>query len=641
MNARKVVDGRLPLTAGESFPIIGAIRMHRRSWALALLVTAWPAVAAAQVHKGGEFQVNAYTTSNQTDPQVATDAGGGFVVVWDSYGQDGDKAGVFGRRYDAAGNALTGEFQVNTYTTGQQKYATVAADASGNFIVVWNTREDGVYEDVFARRYDPAGNPLGGELRVNVATIGNQANAHAAFGGDGSLVVVWQDDYLSRVVARRYDVFGVPGPEFNVTAFTTGPEFLPAVAADAAGNFVVVWAGLNEDSSGVGIAAQRFDSTGTRVGGQFVVNSYSTGDQSLPAIAMAPSGEFMVAWESDQDGDGKAIVARRFSAAGVPLSGDLVVNTYTTNVQERPSVAADSQGDFVVTWNSLGGEYGPGLGGFGVFARRYDSSGTPDPPFLVNTYTTQTQQRAAVAAAPNGDFVVAWQSMYQDGDSNGVFAQRFSPDLIFRDGFEKESLAAWSAAATDGGDLGTSSFAALHGSSFGLQGVVNDTHSLYVEDDSPRDENRYRARFYLDAHDFDPGEGQGHFRTRVFLVFEEAPTRRLAAIVLKRQGGAGAYSIEGRCRLNDNRQADTGFFAIGAGPHWVEIDWQRATTPIAADGRFELFIDGTSRAVLTGLANGASAVDFVRLGALSVKTGANGTLYWDEFESRRQGYVGP
>ncbi len=272
----------------------------------------------------------------------------------------------------------------------------------------------------------------------------------------------------------------------------------------------------------------------------------------------------------------------------------------------------------------------------GIFARRFDASGLADSVFRVNTYLTGVQRQSVVSAAANGDFVVAWASMLQDGSSYGVFGQRYSPDLIFRDGFESGTLAAWTASATDGGNLSLSPLAALDFTSIGAQGLVNDTNPLYVEDDSPRDENRYRARFYFDASGFDPGEVQGHLRTRLFLAFEEAPTRRLASVVLKRQGGA--YSIEGRCRLDDQSQADTGFFPISTAPHAVEIDWLRATTP--GTGRFELFIDGTSVAVLTGLSNGASAVDFARLGALSLKSGASGTILWDEFVSRRKSYIG-
>ena len=44
---------------------------------------------------------------------------------------------------------------------------------------------------------------------------------------------------------------------------------------------------------------------------------------------------------------------------------------------------------------------------------------------------------------------------------------------------------------------------------------------------------------------------------------------------------------------------------------------------------------------LANLDNNLSSLDFVRLGALSVKTGASGTLFFDEFESRNQSYIGP
>ena len=68
------------------------------------------------------------------------------------------------------------------------------------------------------------------------------------------------------------------------------------------------------------------------------------------------------------------------------------------------------------------------------------------------------------------------------------------------------------------------------------------------------------ARFLFDPNGFDPGEGQGHLRTRLFILFEENPTRRLMAVVLRRV--AGAYSLEVRTRVDSNAQVDTGFFPI-------------------------------------------------------------------------------
>jgi len=209
-------------------------------------------------------------------------------------------------------------------------------------------------------------------------------------------------------------------------------------------------------------------------------------------------------------------------------------------------------------------------------------------------------------------------------------------DVIFSDAFEGGTLAAWSSSAADGGDLGASSDNPL-GGAFDLRGVVNDTAPLFVEDSSPVDEEHYRARFRFDPRNFDPGMAQGHLRIRIFVVFEEGPVRRLSAIVLRRQGAQ--YSLLGRVRRDDNSQADTGFFDVTDAPHLVELEWKRATVA-GSDGEFRLWIDDQLRSTLTGLANRRSSVDFVRLGALSVKGGASGELRWDDFESRRNTYIG-
>jgi hypothetical protein len=172
----------------------------------------------------------------------------------------------------------------------------------------------------------------------------------------------------------------------------------------------------------------------------------------------------------------------------------------------------------------------------------------------------------------------------------------------------------------------------MAGTGLGMLGLVDDTEPLFVQDDSPEDENRYRARFYVDPTGFDPGEAAGHRRTRLFVAFEDGP-RRLSAIVLQRKDGA--YALMGRARQDDGSQADTAWVPIEPGPRRVELDWQRSSGPDANDGRFRLWVDGAPAADLTGLDNSLGAVDFVRLGALSVKGGASGPLRWDHFQSNR------
>jgi subtilisin-like proprotein convertase family protein len=245
-------------------------------------------------------------------------------------------------------------------------------------------------------------------------------------------------------------------------------------------------------------------------------------------------------------------------------------------------------------------------------------------------------------AAANG----TWTLVVRDaasGDLGSVTAANLfinlPLDLIFTDGFEINGTSGWSSTSADGGDLSAAAPAALGGTTVGVQAVVNDVNGLYCQDDSPTNEDVYRARFYFDPNGFDPGEAQAHLRTRILLVFEDAPIRRLGAVVLRRQGGQ--YAIRARAREDDNSQVDSPFIPITDAPHVIEVNWRRASGPDALDGYMEMWLDGLYQTGVYALDNRASAVDFVRLGALSVKTGATGTLYFDEFYSRRRSYIGP
>jgi hypothetical protein len=403
--------------------------MLQRALRFLFVLVALPWVASAQPQPaGGEFQVNVYTTMSQSFPVVAADGAGNFVAVW--LGQDDNIGGIIGRRYDATGAPIGGEFQINTYTTNSQMIPDVAMDPQGRFVVVWESyAQDGSLAGIFGQRFDTGGARLGGEFQVNTYTTSFQYDAGVAMGPGGSFVVVWasygQDGDALGVFGRRYDAAGAPqGSEFRVNTFTTGDQFTPAVAMDAQGRFVVVWNGEDTDGSFDGTFGQRYDADGTPLGAEFQVNTYTTQDQNAPAVAADARGHFVVVWQGSghQDGSFSGIFGQRYDATGARVGAEFQVNTYTTGTQSQPKVATDAAGNFVVVWGS---ETQDGSS-FGVFGQRYDATGAPrGGEFQVNTYTTSSQERLDVASDPQGNFVVAWQSYGQDGNSDGVFAQRY------------------------------------------------------------------------------------------------------------------------------------------------------------------------------------------------------------------------
>ncbi len=388
----------------------------------------------------GEFQVQTYTTNDQVYPSIASAASGGFVVVWESRVQDPDESrGIVGRRFEASGQPIGGEFTVNTHFTGQQVRTEVAATPDGAFVVVWDSLlQDGSSYGVFARVFDKEASPLGPEFQVNTYTTGPQYGADVAAAGDGRFVVVWggrgQDGDSAGVLGRLFDSVGTPlGPEFPVNTYTTSTQASPAVAMNATGAFVVTWNSLGQDGSDRGIFGQRFAPDATPIGPEFGVNTYTTSFQRSSSVAIEAAGGFVVAWHSyGQDGDNRGIFARRYDAAGMPLEPEFQVNTFTAGPQYGPSVTLDSRGGFVVTWDSFGADGSS----YGVAARRFDAGVQPlGDEVVVNAYTTASEFGPVLAAQPGGAFVIAWNSP-ADGSAYGVVARRLGDDLVFRDGFE-------------------------------------------------------------------------------------------------------------------------------------------------------------------------------------------------------------
>jgi len=448
------------------------------------------APAFAKTPAGGEFRVNTFTTGSQLTPAIALDADGDFVVVWQSSGQDpGGSTGVYAQRYNAAGVPQGGEFRVNTYTTGHQGGPDIAMDADGDFVITWRGfGQPGDSYDIYAQRYSAAGVAQGSEFLVNTYTTGYQDGPAIAMDADGDFVVSWlsrggQDTSGLGVYAQRFNAAGVPqGGEFQVNSFTTGDQKFPAIAMDADGDFVVSWHSDGQDSSGEGIYAQRYNASGVAQGGEFQVNTFTTNNQRFAAIAMDADGDFVVSWFSyGQDGSGNGIYAQRYNAAGLAQGSEFQVNTFTTSNQVRPAIAMDSDGDFVVSWEA-GGADGDS---FGTAAQRYNAAGVAQGGEVqVNTFTTSAQSVPAVGIDADGDFVVSWQSAGQDDPAsafaNGIYAQRFQADTLTPSLTVTTSGAATNTTPVAGGPAGVYSFNAqfCNNTALNMTGLSSKTLTL-------------------------------------------------------------------------------------------------------------------------------------------------------------------
>jgi hypothetical protein len=334
------------------------------------------------INGGNEFQLNSYTTGDQGYKGLAVSAlsENKFVGLWNSQDQDGSGHGVFGRVFNSTGHALTSEFQVNSYTTDSQGYGGLAVSAlsENKFVGLWNSWYRGIYGQIF------------------------NSTGHALTS------------------------------EFHVNSYMAGYDGL-AVSALSENKFVVLW--NSGDGLGSGVFGRIFNSMGHALTSEFQLNSYTTGDQGYAnglAVSVLSENKFVGLWSSEgQDGSYYGVFGRIFNSTGHALTSEFQLNSYTTSYQGYADglvVSALSENKFVGLWNSDGQE---GNVGTGVYGRIFNSTGhVLTSEFHVNSFTKWNQGKCglAVSALSEDKFVVVWNSRYQDGggDNYGVFGRIFN-----------------------------------------------------------------------------------------------------------------------------------------------------------------------------------------------------------------------
>ena len=309
---------------------------------------------------GSEFPVNTYTNSGQYDPSIAGLPEGGFVVTWTSYGQDGSGDGIYGQVFDSAGNKVGSEFPVNTYTTNNQGSSSVAALMAGGFVVAWQSAgQNGNGWGIYSQLFDGAGNKVGREFLVNSYRTTSQTAPSVAGLSGGGFVVTWRSDGEKDsdwgIDGQIFDSSGNKvGNQFRVNTYITWFEGNGSVVGLTGGGFVATWASYRWDGSEYNVYGQVFDSTGSKVGSEFQVNTYTASEQTFVSVVGLLGGAFVVTWASfGQDGSGYGVYGQVFSNSGNKLGSEFRVNTYTTGSQEGPSIAGLSGGRFVSFGNQM------------------------------------------------------------------------------------------------------------------------------------------------------------------------------------------------------------------------------------------------------------------------------------------------
>jgi hypothetical protein len=289
--------------------------------------------------------------------------------------------------------------------------------------------------------------PVETEFRLNAHTVGEQRSVVLSCLTTNDFVAAWEGldtgaGNVTTVFAQRLNAAGQPlGSPFEAgsescvgQSCSLLPSFDPSLCRENDGDFVLAWERVyGFDGDGSAVVGRRFDSSGAPRGSEFQVNTYTRGYQYAPSVTCANDGAFIVVWQHE-DGGQTGIFGRRFSSAGGGLGTEFRADATTAFDVSSPSVALGDANDFVVTWTSGGYFASPDGSGLAIRARRFGSGGAPiSSEFAVNSFTIGYQHLPAIAHLP-GTFVVVWESgdTYdtQDGGYAGVFARRLDASAV-------------------------------------------------------------------------------------------------------------------------------------------------------------------------------------------------------------------
>lgn len=279
-----------------------------------------------------EITVNAAATGQQSRPAIAMNGAGSFVIVWEAGGA------IKARGFDNAGRERFAERTVNAASKDPQRRPAVAMDRNGSFVVAW---------DGGAIR--ASGFNSTGVQKIAEFAVGKGRRPAVAMGSTGDFVVAWEDDDIK---ARGFRANGSQSvAPLVVNASSRGEQRRPAVAMSTGGGFVVAWEDDANDNDVYQIEARSFRANGQQQLAQLTVNTTASGQQRNPVIASDALGQFVVAWQDDTNDNGVyEIKARAFSSAGAELMKQQTVNSNSSGQQVLPAVALGPGGRILVAW---------------------------------------------------------------------------------------------------------------------------------------------------------------------------------------------------------------------------------------------------------------------------------------------------
>ena len=402
------------------------------------LTLLWPPVAGLQFHKrqlGKESRVNTYTNGPQLVPRVARLRNKDeFIITWSSFGQDDSSWGVYTQRYASNATALGDEFRVNNYTIDNQSRSWVVARGEDGFVIIWNSfNQDGFSSGIYMKLYGNNGSALSGELPVNTYVIGEQSDP-AMYSNDlNEFLILWnsfgEDGSSYGIYGRYYFNNGtVITDAFQINMYNNDDQGQPSAVAISNNRWVIAWHSNGQDGSSYGVYANIFTNHTIPLGPEFIVNQYTQDAQMAPAVIHFEN-EFIIFFLSqrpqpggDVNNNNFGVYARHFADNGTALSDEVRISFSALSPWHRVSAAVLNQDYYIVVWKALSKTFF-NLNVYGRICHREGNCTSSE--FRINSFASDLSHASggAVVALNNTSFVVVYDGSGPDDSDFGIYAR--------------------------------------------------------------------------------------------------------------------------------------------------------------------------------------------------------------------------
>ncbi len=304
-----------------------------------------------------EVRANTYTYNRQTEPSMAADSSGNLLVVWGSRRQELGTYGVFGQLLDPLGRRIGSEFHINTTVEGMQSDPAVAFDNNDNGWIVWDSNHhNGSQRAIMARQFhtNSAGRmvPKTAELVIRQDNSRCPSKPALAINQNNEILVTWQSDESGRQTAMACLVTEsgtVKGQPFELGEKNGGRESHPSITALSSGDFAAVWARTNVNGVPEHVIARIVDRDRGPVNGEWIVNTSDGKMHIEPSIGADGNDRFAVTWMTRED-TSYSVSYRIFDGTGKSLSQQQTA-AEGSEWKSGATVAMHPDGDFAVFYN--------------------------------------------------------------------------------------------------------------------------------------------------------------------------------------------------------------------------------------------------------------------------------------------------